>query len=465
MGVLDRQSIRDRAQNRRLGERALQERQKLRQDAAERRRPDRGRGNPPKRRVPSRRGRAAERFEGAVHGLAVALLLPVQLLVLLLQPMELIRRLRSAPDRIEARTRRLRMQSRDPDTTAGRVRETARLSAHFMREEVADMQDGFPRLRDVVAGSLGLIEAGALRTAQGVGLIDKKGDPDESRERLFRGVALGLVASAALIGLFVSIYQAVDTLKQHERLTLTDVHVSGLHRVSEADVLGQMSIPGGANLLELPLERFAVDVQELPWVESAHLARDIRTQSLTVQVAERRPALILGSGGLHLVDESGVVFKPLETGDPSDLPLLSAAPEEVPAAARAALDLLHALSSGQAVRAEDVSELRWHAVDGITLVTRAGLPIRLGRQNYPARLSRLERAVAAGGLPLDALAEIDAALRDRVVAVPLSRPKARKQVAERIKKQPVKQGARALMLHLQRVTADDDADLFGGGTP
>ncbi len=400
-----------------------------------------------------------------MRGLAVAALLPVQLLILLLRPAELLRRLRSAPERLEARSRRLRMQSRDPDTTAGRVRETARLSAHFMREEMADMQDGFPRLRDVVASALSILEEGAFKTGLAVGLLDPRGDADEARERLFRGVALGLVAAAGLIGLFVSIYQAVDTLKQHERLTLQAVHVSGTHRVVEGDVLGRLNLPVGANLLELPLPDLQAQVEALPWVSSARVERDLRSQSLSVQVAERRPTMILGSGGLHLVDESGVVFKALERGDPSDLPLLSAEEGQVELAAAAALEALHALGSGDAVRPEDISELRWHAEDGLTLVTRAGLPIRLGRQGYAARLSRLERAVAAGGLPLEALKEIDAALRDRVVAVPLSKPKARKQVAERIKAQPVKQNSRALMLHLQRVSLEDDVDLFGGGAP
>jgi cell division protein FtsQ len=467
MGVLERQSIRDRAPNRRLGERALEERQKLRQAAAERRRPHRGRGTatPPLPRGVSRRGRAAEGVELAARGFAFLALLPVQLLILLLQPMRTLRRLRTAPERMQARTRRLRMQSRDPDTTAGRVREKARLSAHFLREEVADMQDGFPRLRDVVADSLGLLERGTLRVGTAVGLLDARGDADEARDRLFRGFALGLVASAALMGLFVSIYEAVDTLKQHERLALHEVQISGLHRLADADVLARLGLAPGANLLELPIGELQQAVEDLPWVATAHLVRDLRTQILTVQVAERRPALVLGSGGLHLVDTAGVVFKALEKGDPADLPLLTADPDQVAVASAAALDALDALKNGHAVRPEDVSELRWHAEDGLTLVTRAGLPVRLGRQGYAERLSRLERAVAAGGLPLDALAEIDAALRDRVVAVPLRQPKARKQVAERIQAQPIPQGSRALMLHLQRVARDTDADLFGGGTP
>ena len=465
MGVLDRQSMRDRAPNRRLGEHALVERQKLRQAASDRRRPQRGRGAAPVPRRAPRRSRVAERFEGAVRLLALTLLLPVQLLVLLLRPAELVRRLRGAPARLQVRTRRLRMQSRDPDTTAGRLRETARLSAHFVREEMADMQDGFPRMRDVVAGGLRLLEAGAIRAGRAVGLIDRRGDPDDARERLFRGFALGLVAATGLIGLFVSSYQAVEALKQHDRLALQAVQVSGLHRVAEDAVLGRLALPSGANLLELPLADLQAQVEELPWVASARVLRDLRDQRLTVQVAERRPALILGSVGLHLVDEDGLVFKSLERGDPSDLPLLSAEPGEVATAARASLDVLHALRGGLALRPEHVSELRWHGVDGLTLVTRAGLPIRLGRQDYAARLSRLERAVAAGGLPLDALAEVDAALRDRVVAVPLSRPKAIQQVAARIQAQPVTPGSRTLMLHLHRVAREADEDLFSGSAP
>lgn len=469
MGVLDRQSIRDRAPNRRLGERALEQRQKLRQAAVDRRRPGRGAAAPQERSRPRTRARRSvsliERLEGLLRGVIVALLLPLQLLSLLLRPSELMRRIRSAPDRIESHTRRLKLQSRDPETAAGRVRETARLSAHFLREEVADMQDGFPRLRDVVASALRLAERFLLRVASAVGLIDERGDADDARDRLFRGFALGLVAATGLLGLFMASYEAVETLKEHDRLALESVHVSGLHRVAEAEVLQQLDLPSGVNLLELPLPELEAAITDLPWVESARIERNLRDQTLHARIAERRAALVLGSGGLHLVDESGVVFKPLEVGDPSDLPVLTAPEEQVEVASRAALDALHALRSGTALKAADVSELQWRSPEGLTLVTRAGLPIRLGTQDYPDRLARLDRAVASGGLPLDALAEVDVALRDRIVAVPRVQPKARKQVAERIAKQPVKSTTRSLMLHLQRIGEGAEEDLFGGEAP
>ena len=51
-------------------------------------------------------------------------------------------------------------------------------------------------------------------------------------------------------------------------------------------------------------------------------------------------------------------------------------------------------------------------------MTRSGLPIHIGSEDFAARLGRLERAVASGDLPLEAVASVDVSLRDRLVVVP-----------------------------------------------
>ncbi len=429
----------------------------------ERRRPDRGERSE----APARRTR---RPLGGVFGAigraaAFLLLVPLQLLLMLARPVQLARRLSEAPGRMQARTRRLRMEARDPETTAGRIRVSAEMTGHFFREELADMEDGFPKAEDVLADLRSLIRRAALRAGRTLGLVDERGDSDEVFERLFRASALGLIVAGVGVGLFASTFLAIDEFRQHERLSLADIQVVGHHRLAGDVVQAAGTARLGDNLMDLDLDAIAARVEELPWVERALPERDLRSQTLVLRVVERRPALILADGGLQLIDDRGVAFKPLERGDATDLPILaiegSSSPEAVAEATRGALQILQAASAGTALRDRDISELRWEASRGYTLVTRAGLPIRVGREDFAARLGRLERAASSGGLLLDHLAELDLALRDRIVAVPRTQPKARKQLAKRIAEQPVKADARTLMLHLQRVQTDD-ADLFGG---
>ena len=65
-------------------------------------------------------------------------------------------------------------------------------------------------------------------------------------------------------------------------------------------------------------------------------------------------------------------------------------------------------------------------------MTRNGLPIHIGSEDFAARLGRLERAVASGDLPLEAVASVDVSLRDRLVVVPRSSKKARKRMQQAV---------------------------------
>jgi len=347
------------------------------------------------------------------------------------------------------------MASKDPKSGPGRLWGTARLSAHFIQEEFADMQDGFPRPAEIASGLLDALHAGAERVGKRLGLLPE-GSHDDVGERLFHAAALGLIAGTIVVGLFISTFAGVEALKSSERLALVELTVHGLERTGRADLDRALEIAVGDNLLEFEPEVVALRGTELPWVDELQIERNLRTQVLKVRVVEHRPALLLASGdGMHLVDDKGAVFKPLEQGDPSDFPVLilegSADPAVLSEASSGALEVLHALAAGRSVSRSDVSELRFDPADGFLLVTRRGLPIRLGRRDLADRLGRLERAVEVGDLPLDALASVDIGLRDRLVAVPLSTRTARKRIEDRVKKQPVQTSERRRMLHLDRI--------------
>jgi len=472
MGVLDRQSLRGEVKNRKLGRErlAMRDRRHLtRPSASERRRPGRGvRDTPSRVRAPRRTPvavRILDRLSDFVHGigrlLLFVLLVPPLLLRLVLRPSELLERVREAPTRLRATGKRLRLESKDPGTLAGKAVETARLGTWFLQEELADMRDGIPTVDAVRADLRSGGETVLDHVAHLVGLRER-GDGVSVGDRLRSALALGVILGVVGIGLFMAVFNGVEELKRSEHLALGSVSVLGLERVTERQVLSRLGADLGDNMIELEASSLGAAILALPWVDSIEIERDIPGRTLQIKVQEHRAALLLPGEVMQLMDDRGRVFKDWQAGEPWDLPLLTLADgaELTADVAKLALDVLHAIGGGRALAGDAISEIRWDPAAGFSVVTRSGLPVRLGRRDFAERLDRVERAVGAGRLPLDAVASVDAGLRDRVVAVPRQARRARRQVKRVIESQPVRKRDRARLLHLQRVDSGASESLF-----
>ena len=417
------------------------------------------------RRTPSA-VRLLERMSASLHAfgrlLFFVVLIPPLTLRLLLRPSELVDRMREAPTRIRATTKRLRLDSKDPDTLAGKSLETARLASWFLQEELADMRDGVPTVHSVRAdlrsGSSTVVD----HLAYLVGFREHE-DGIAPADRLSGAAATGLILAVVGIGLFVAVFNGIEELKTSDHLALQSIAVVGLERVSEESVLTRLGAVVGDNMLELESASLGGAILGLPWVDSVEVNRNIAGRTIEVQVLEHRAVLLLPGETMRLMDDRGRVFKDWEVGEPWDLPLLTATttdgalPEE---ARKSALEVLNALGAGRALGDDAISEIRWDAHEGFSVVTRRGLPVRLGRSDFGARLDRVERAVGAGRLPLDAVASVDAGLRDRIVAVPRTAKRARRAVKKVIESQPVPKRDRARLLHLRRIGGGSGDSFF-----
>ena len=451
-----------------------QRRARLRESGAapERRRPERGSPNRATSQDATvdvagrRRHRLAVRvlagFEGAGRYLLIAVLLPLTLLPALMQPREFVRRVQEAPSRLRSTARRIRISSKDPRSRAGKFAEASKLSLHFVREELADMQDGFPTAGDVARTVSSKMRWGAEQLAAMVGFLPADRRAEDASDRLVHSVSLGLIAGAVVIGLFMSSFQGMEAVKSSDRMTLQQVEVLGLAQVREAELLSELQANTGVNLLELDLALLESQAAEHPWVERVEVTRNLRAQKITIQAVERRPALLLAGATLKLVDDRGQVFKSHQPSDPVDFPVLSIEGTLDRAtrqrALEGAIEILHSLSAGRVVTKPQLSELRFSEAEGFTLVTRDGLPIIIGVEDYAARLGRLERAVSMGELPLNAVASVDVSLRDRLVVVPRATKRARRVLQEKVKAQPVAKERRSRMLHLRRIANDLASD-------
>ena len=144
-------------------------------------------------------------------------------------------------------TRRLRMASRDPNSATGRVWDTVRLGSYFVREEFADMQDGFPRPRDVARAAADNVAGVLDRVGRKIGVLPEDSH-DDVYDRLAHAAGLGLVGGAIAVGLFVSTFEGIETIKTHDRLTVAEIAVLGLDRTPETDVLSALGEIGRAHV-------------------------------------------------------------------------------------------------------------------------------------------------------------------------------------------------------------------------
>jgi cell division protein FtsQ len=103
---------------------------------------------------------------------------------------------------------------------------------------------------------------------------------------------------------------------------------------------------------------------------------------------------------LYYVDASGEIFKRLERGDRLDYPVLSGIDrqallernESTMRQLDEALGLLAALEGRKVFGPADVSELSLDDRGGITLYTcNGGVPVRMGYNDFDAKLNRLEK--------------------------------------------------------------------------
>jgi len=111
------------------------------------------------------------------------------------------------------------------------------------------------------------------------------------------------------------------------RSALLDVdhfQINGVSMHSETLVVEAASVERGTPLLDVDLGSVDSEVEAIPWVKSAHSARQW-PGTVRIDVVERvAKAIIPASGGAYaLIDESGVVIAEASVESAPDLPLIN----------------------------------------------------------------------------------------------------------------------------------------------
>ena len=182
----------------------------------------------------------------------------------------------------------------------------------------------------------------------------------------------------------------------------------------------------GTNLFRLDRADVVARVEALPLVRRADLVRRFPNR-ITISIEERRPFTLVHAGRLHWIDEHGVSLGaeskavappvPVITGlQPTDL-------EGNPPSPRVAagISLLRVLLRSETALIQQISEIDVSRPDGPVLYTVEGVEVRIGAEDWEARLGRLQGVLAQIRANGEAVSAIDLRFRDQVVLKTMSR--------------------------------------------
>lgn len=207
---------------------------------------------------------------------------------------------------------------------------------------------------------------------------------------LATGIAIDLVLGLVLVYL-VFLYLPYFNLQR--------VDVTGIDRLSRDEVVEAAEIEAGINLLTVNLGAITARLKRHPWIRSASVYRRFPGQ-LIVEIEERTPRAILAAEKLYYVDEQAEFFSRLLPGDsvgyplftgirPSDLKTRRTEIREMVRLGLGLMDLVERSESGLDV--SGISEIRIDIEDGLSLQTRAGRLLVLGKTDFEIKLKRYAR--------------------------------------------------------------------------
>jgi cell division protein FtsQ len=232
-----------------------------------------------------------------------------------------------------------------------------------------------------------------------------KANIEAKKNRLRRRIAGGIGEFAGSLSLLCSIallcllfIYAYSYLTSSAYFEIRETSVRGLKELTEKDILALAALKPRQNLLAVNTDLLMRRISASPWVKNIYVGRELPNR-LVMEVRERIPvALIKQASNFYLMDSEGNIFKKLGKGDEVDLPILTGfrgEEKEKTGLLLGIFDLLRKISaSGQYNYLGSISEVHVDDVFGLSLLTDAGLHLKLGRDNYENKLKQLSVVMA-----------------------------------------------------------------------
>jgi cell division protein FtsQ len=231
--------------------------------------------------------------------------------------------------------------------------------------------------------------------------IDRVSSAEAAKDRgprLLRA-ALALTSMAAIgTGLLYAGTGAHRFLTTSPTFAVEKIVVKGNHRASTDELLTRSGLGVGQNLFLADVDTAVAGMQQAPWVKSVAVHRSL-PHTLTVEVAEREPALLVALDKLYFADAEGVLCKRALPGDDLDLPVVTGMSRtryqdqraQTETAIKNLAELAQAYDAKLGGRGR-VEELSADDEGNVSVVTGKGLvTVSLGVAPYAPKLEKLEQ--------------------------------------------------------------------------
>lgn len=246
--------------------------------------------------------------------------------------------------------------------------------------------------------------------------------------RCARAVVRHTVAMLVVLAVVAAGVLGVGWCLRSPRFAVTDVDVIGQSRLTREEIEAAAGITPGTNLFTLDTGAIVARLEALPLIRRADAVKRLPNHVI-LSVEERRPFTLVHAGKLHWIDERGTDLGPEARAVPLAAPVLSGLSaddlgrSDSDPSERVALgiSLLRLLWRFDASLLRQISEIDLSRVEGPVLYTVDGVEVRLGKDDWEARLGRLQGVLAQLTASGEAVTSIDLRFRDQVVFKPAVR--------------------------------------------
>ena len=186
---------------------------------------------------------------------------------------------------------------------------------------------------------------------------------------------------------------------------LTELSVQGNRIVEKKEIIEQSGLHQGVGLLGFDLDAARRRIEDLAWIDTAHL-RIVWPARVEITVREHRPLALVREagkkdGGLSYLDSKGRIFAPVRPGQEIDFPVLTDLPPTAaegdesgrPSLRASAIRLLRLAARGNAILpVQAISEVHCDPDKGLVLyLVDHPFPIYMGRERISTKYYRLIR--------------------------------------------------------------------------
>lgn len=231
---------------------------------------------------------------------------------------------------------------------------------------------------------------------------DEKQAPAGASSKAF-AVIRGLLGGALVVAVSVGVaWAARRHIVGSARFAVTDIVINGQKHRTAPEIANEAGVSVGQNVFTVDLDRARAKLLADPWISEATLARRL-PGTILVQVTEREAGAIVALTDSYLASRDGEIFKRMEVGDPSDLPILTGITSDqvaedrdgVARSIRRALDLASDYEHGPLEERAPLEEIHLAGDGSVSVIVgKDGIGIALGEPPFRRKLDQAARIFA-----------------------------------------------------------------------